>query len=499
MNTETSKKIPRPPIVVIMGHIDHGKSSLLDYIRKTKVVDKEAGGITQHISAYEAIVELGKGEKRSITFLDTPGHEAFHSVRKSGSKVADIAVVIVSAEDGVKQQTIEVLDRVKEDKIPFIIAINKIDKPNANIDKTKQELAEKEIFVEGWGGTVPFVPISAKTGEGVEELLETILLQGDMEELTGDPLTQASGFVIESNRDSRKGVVATLIIRNGTLKKGMFVSSGSCMAPVRMIEDFIGKVIDTASLSKPIRLNGWDNAPAPGSLFMSHLSKQEAEKAVEEYLATSKNTIRATEDSSVEFIPVAIKADTLGSLSAIEHEFKKMNTEKIIIKIISSGVGLVQESDVKLGMASQGTLIVGFGVKVDGGAKDLALRNNVEVKTFDIIYELTDWVKNILIERTPKEEVDEITGTAKILKVFSVNKNKQVVGGKVESGEIKVNDALKIIRREVEIGEGRVRELQTQKNKTSLVNEGLEFGTLIESKIEIAPGDKIAAHSRVTR
>ncbi len=479
--------IARAPVVAILGHIDHGKSTLLDYIRKTNTTAKEAGGITQHISAYEVVLEGG----RKITFLDTPGHEAFCAIRERGSRIADIDILVVSAEDGVKPQTIEALKCIKDDGTPFIVAINKIDKPGANIDKTKQNLAENEVLVEGWGGTVPVVAISAKTGQNIEDLLEMILLQADITELKGEEGLPASGFVIESNMNPQKGVSATLLIKDGSLRKGDFVAVKGAWAPVRMIEDYRGVPLINASFSSPIRITGWSGAPAVGEEFQSFGSKIEAEKFAHT-IASHKETLE--EPTSATILPIIIKADTLGSLEAIAHELKKISNEKIEARVVSSSIGAISEKDVKMAIGSK-AFVVGFGVSADKNATILAMRDSVEIKTFSIIYELTQWVKEQLDKNTPKENVETVTGKAKILKVFSKAKDKQVVGGKVEMGEIKTGSLVKIFRRDNPIGEGRVRELQAQKIKTGTVVEPQEFGSLLESKIEIFPGDTLVAVS----
>ena len=492
----------RSPIVVVMGHIDHGKSTLLDYIRKTSLVSKEAGGITQHISAYE--VEVGMS--RRIIFLDTPGHEAFHFARESGSRVADIAVIVISAEDGVMPQTLEAIEHVKKNKISFIIAINKIDKPNANVDKTKQQLAEAGILVEGWGGTISAVAISAKNGEGIDELLETILLQGDLENLSGDPFLPASGFVFESNHDSKKGISATLIIKNGTLKRGMFVTTNTAIATVRIMEDFKGGALDSASLSKPVNIIGWNLVPEIGALFNSFASRQEAELAIKNWRKNEEAQKRDkkigtsfTSESSPKLLPIIIKSGATASLMALEHELEKLGNNKIAIKIIFSGLGPINESDVKLAISSSEILLVGFHVKFDNVARDLVLRHGVKAKTFDIIYELVDWVGEVLKDRTPKEEIEEVTGIGKIIRIFGASKTRQIIGGKVESGEIASDKIVRIIRRDAEIGEGKIKELQSSKVKTSAIVEGQEFGMMIDSKVEIVPGDKLEAYKKVTR
>ncbi len=485
---QNKNRIRRPPVVAVLGHIDHGKSTLLDYIRKTNVVDREAGGITQHISAYEA--EVGD-DKRKITFLDTPGHEAFCAIRERGSKIADIAVLVVSAEDGVKPQTIEALRCIHNDNTPFIVAINKIDKPNANIDKTKQDLAEQEVFVEGWGGTVPVVPISAKKGDNVSELLEMILLQADLLPLETDNDALASGFVIESQKDSRSGVSASLVIKSGKVQVGQFVASRGGFAPVRTIETFDGKRVDRASATSPIRITGWNGTPIVGEEFQAFASKAEAEAFSAVPPTKDIPHVRIDGETGAIFALV-VKADAQGSLEAIENEFTKIQIPNIRTEIISGGVGAVNESDIKMAISGKAS-VVGFNVSADKNATALAMRDGVEIKMFSIIYELTDWVKSRCEELAPKENNATIIGKVKILKVFSKNRDKQVLGGRVEEGEIKTGVLVKIFRREALIGEGRVRELQSQRQKTGSVEAGQEFGTMIESKTEIAQGDYVEA------
>ncbi len=480
-------KKPRPPIVAVMGHIDHGKSTLLDYIRKTNTTNKEKGGITQHLAAYEAKFKIANKEY-SITFLDTPGHAAFSSIRERGSKVADIAILVVSAEDGVKPQTIEAISAIKKDDTPFIVAINKIDKPNANIDKTKQELAEHEVLLEGWGGQVPIVAISAKTGEGISELLETLILVAEVEDISFDPAAQAEGFVLESSRDPQKGISATLVVKNGILKKGEFVRAGGAITPVRN---------EDASAGSPISVSPWSEMPPVGEKFFSFNSKVEAEK---EEIKESKEIDQSLPvEKNIKRLPIIIKADTVGSLEAVIGEIKKLDNDKISAKILSFGAGSIGEQDVKLAKTFRDLCILGFNVKIDPGANEIATRENIPVKIFHIIYELTEWMKAELENRSPKEEIDEISGRASILKIFSVNRSKQVVGGKVEEGAIESGVNVKIFRREAEVGLGNIKELQSKKTKTGKVEEGNEFGALLESKIELAPGDKLVCIKKVIR
>jgi len=504
MNKQTGNNtVERSPVIVIMGHIDHGKSTLLDHIRKTNIVDKEAGGITQKISAYEVKHEGKDGKIHRITFLDTPGHEAFQTMRIRGADVADIAVLVVSAEDGVKPQTLEALKSILKAEIPYIVAINKVDKPGADIERTKQSLAENEIYVEGYGGSIPWVAISAKTGQGVPELLDMMLLVAEMEELQGNPKTSASGVIVEANTDPKKGVAATLIIKEGTLKTGMTVVAEESMAPTRIMEDFMGRKIKEATFSSPIQIIGWNFMPKVGAKFISFDSKKEAEAYMEEKRSSqkkspSKDTIQETNEESVT-IPIILKTDAQGTIEAIEHELKKLTTEKVIPKIIHSGTGTITEADVKSAGSNTKTLIIGFNVKVDSQAKDVAERMLLEVKTFDIIYKLGEWLAEVCKERTPKKFVEEVTGRAKVLKTFSRTKDKQVIGGRVEMGTFTVGMDVRIIRREAMIGMGKIKELQQQKNKTGKVEEGSEFGCLIQSPIETAPGDKLELISLIEK
>ncbi|MDO8604178.1 MAG: translation initiation factor IF-2 [bacterium] len=501
MTKQTSPKIiPRPPIVVIMGHIDHGKSSLLDYIRKTNIVAGEAGGITQHLSAYE-VAHNPKDllAANHITFLDTPGHEAFSKMRARGAGVADIAVLVVSAEDGVKEQTKEALRAIKEAGIPYIVAINKIDKPNANIERTKQNLAENEIYLEGFGGDVPFVPISAKLGTGVPELLDMMLLVAEMENLSGDSSISAEGIVVESHIDTKRGTSATLIITNGTLKKGTFILSEESMAPVRAIENFLGKQVSEATFSSPVQITGFDSLPSVGSTFRAYANKKDAERVQMELREAKKKeplknvvrTVALAPDALV--VPIVLKSDVGGTLEAIEKELGKIERERVVIKIIAKGVGTIGENDAKLASGSESAIIIGFHTKVERGAQDIAERFGTTIKTFDIIYKLSEWLNEELDRRTPKVMGEEVVGTAKILKCFSATKHKQVIGGKVTTGALEVGAQVKIMRREVEIGRGKIEGLQAQKLATKKVEEGNECGMMIDAKIEIAGGDVLEA------
>jgi len=497
MNKEKTKSntTRRPPVVVVMGHVDHGKSTLLDYIRKSNIVEGEAGGITQSISAYEVSHKDEKGENQLITFLDTPGHEAFSKMRARGAHAADIAILIVSAEDSVKAQTMEAYNTIIESGIPYVVAINKIDRPNANIEKTKMDLVEKGIYLEGMGGDIPFVKISAKVGTGVDELLDVILLMAEMQDFTGDTELNASGIVIEANREPKRGISATCIIKNGTLKSGMFVATDTAIVTTRILEDFLGKNIKEATFSSPIRLIGFESMPEVGSIFHSFKTKKEAENYVNE-IKNGADTNKVSKErvwQTGKVIPLIIKTDVSGTIEAIEKEIGKLNRDDISFKLISSGVGSINESDLKMGNVNKESIIVGFNTNLDSGARDLNETLKVNVRTFDIIYKLTDWLKEIIEERRPRIETKEVTGSLKVLKTFGETKDKKVVGGKVITGRITLGGIVRIIRRDFEIGTGKIVELQINKIKTKEVMEGNDCGVLVESKMDIAPGDVLEA------
>ncbi len=492
---DTQKNIiERPPVVVVMGHIDHGKSTLLDYIRKTNIVDREAGGITQHISAYEVVHKDENGKDCKITFIDTPGHEAFSKMRERGAKIADIAILIVSAEDSVKPQTIEAYKTIMDNKIPFIVAINKIDKPGANIEKVKMDLAENEIYLENYGGKVPFAEISAIVGTGVDNLLSLILILSEMENFTGNVTENASGFVVETNLDPKRGIEATLVVKNGSLKKGMTIVVEDALCSTRMIENFLGKPINEATFSAPIHLIGFNKIPAIGAEFKSFENKREAEEFAENY-KNNKKSVNNTNvnETNKKIIPIILKADVWGSIEAIEKEIEKIKSESALFKVVQKGVGPISESDIKA--AAEEAIIIGFNVKGDKSAIELAEKRNIIISFFDIIYKMTEWLAEEMEKRRPKIETTEITGRAKILKTFSRTKERQIVGGKVIEGHINLMGIVKLIRRDNEIGRGKIVNLEKGKTKTSIVEEGTEFGMMLESKIEVAGGDIIEAFS----
>lgn len=508
MNKQSNKKIHRPPVVVVMGHIDHGKSKLLDYIRKTNVVEKEAGGITQHIGAYEAEVKCDTThphKTRKITFLDTPGHEAFSKMRARGAKIADIAILVIAADEGVKPQTLEAYEAIKNSGIPFVVAFNKIDKPNANPDQIKNQLTEHQIFIEGYGGNIPSANISAKTGEGIDDLLDLVLLLTEMENLKVNPEENASGIIIESHLDSKRGVSATLLIQNGIMKKGMFVVSGSAIAPIRIFENFKSKPIEEANFSMPVKIIGFNKMPEVGEEFRTFETKSEAEADRKETSESKKtpsvslSTLGVKKNSGDEkaegkdkiTIPVIIKADTKGSAEALEKEIMKLADEEIIINVLREDVGNIKEDDIKLIADTKSPIVLGFNVNIDSSAKELAEKFDVSLYLSDIIYKLSEWLEEEIKKRKAQIPREEIIGVVKILKTFSKTKTKHIIGGEVLEGKIVVGKYAKIKRRDSDIGEGKIIELQHKKIKMKEVSKGEQFGAMLETKIEIIKDDII--------
>lgn len=489
--TSITKVVSRQPVIAVLGHVDHGKSSLLDFIRKSNVVDGEAGGITQRISAYEVDYKLPDATTRKITFLDTPGHAAFQSMRERGAEIADIAILIISAEDGVKAQTLEAWKTIDAHKLPYVVAINKIDKPGADIQKTKNSLVENGIYIEGYGGDVPCVEISAKQGTGIPSLLETLLLLVDMHDLTANLETDATGYVLESFVDPKRGISATLILKDGTLAVSGAVVAGTAFSPIRIIEDFAGRPIKSPHAGQPIKVTGFDEIPASGAIFISSADKKIMEALQSE---TKQNTVKVVLDPRIYrnakvVIPVVIKADSLGTLDAVKLELKKKETDEVKIKIIAEGVGNISEGDIMLASSDEKTIILGFTVKMEAKARDQADRFKIKPELFDIIYKLSEWFDVLLESRLPFEEKETVAGTLKILRTFSSQKDKHVIGGRVETGKITNGSVVKIIRRGLELGRGRIVELQSQKLKTDVVNEGNECGLMVESKFEMIQND----------
>ncbi len=496
MSATSQKKeesLIRPPIIAIMGHIDHGKSTLLDYIRKSNVVAKEAGGITQHIGAYE-VEYLHEGDKKRITFLDTPGHEAFCGVRERGARIADIAVLIVSAEDGVKPQTKEALQCIKNAGLPYVVAINKIDSPKANIDLCKASLMENEIYLEGLGGTISYAEISAKTGEGITNLFDIILLTAEIENYTYNPSTLGSGYIIEAQKDKFKGITGTLTLKNGHASKGDFVVTAHSYSPIRTIIDQNQKQHNSITCSAPFTISGFDILPIAGDTFEIVKTKKEAE----EYILNHKTNQSQSDRSNIQcdehsiFLPIIIKSDVIGSKEAIEYELRKININHVILKVIRSETGEVTEADAQLALTNPRTIIISFNTKTDPQAKTLIERNNIKIKNFNIIYEIQKWVEEVALEAQPTHEREEVVAEIKILKVFGNVKKLQIIGGRVQSGTVEKNLRFKIMRRGEEIGFGALKGLQKNKQEVDIVPTPEEFGCAIDTKIDVAEGDILA-------
>jgi translation initiation factor IF-2 len=483
-------RTPRPPIVAVMGHIDHGKSSLLDYIRKANVTAGEAGGITQHVSAYEAVHEH-EGVERTITFLDTPGHEAFRALRSRGAQAADIAILVIAADEGVKPQTKEAYSAAEEAGIPIIVAFTKMDKNGADMDRVKNSVIENGIYLEGLGGSIPYTPVSSKTGEGVPELLDLVLLTADLAELTADATLPATGFVLESSQDPKRGISATVIIKDGKLTTGSVAVAGIATAPVRFIENFLGKRIDQGNASQPVALSGWSSIPAAGTPFAMAVNKKEAEQLIKESAPTPvgpRNRETNEGDEGKTMVPIIIKADVTGSIEAIIHELRKATHEHVALNIVADGVGTVSEGDVKTAQAG-GAMIIAFHVGVDQSARELAERAGVGIETFSIIYDLEKRVVDLLKERAPKVRTEEILGQAKLLKIFNASGGKQVIGARLDTGFIKLGDLVKIDRRGIDLGTGKITNLQQARVDVKEIRTEGEFGAQIETKVDIAAGD----------
>ena len=483
----------RPPIVVFVGHIDHGKTTILDWFRKTKVAEKESGGITQHIGAYVVLhTSSHTGEQKHITFIDTPGHEAFSRLRSRGANVADVAVLVIAAEEGMKPQTKEALELIQSTKTPFVVAINKIDKQEANPERVKQELAKEEIFVESYGGKVPSVEVSGKTGKGMDELLEVILLMADLEHLRANPAKQAEGVVIEAHRDPKRGTTATLLIRDGSLHSGDYVLAGGSAESVKIFENFAGKSIRCAGPSEPVRLAGFKEMPAVGEAFSSFAKRQDAEAAAERERSTENDVKKSSgvpEESGKPVFNLVLKADVVGSLEALEGLIKRFESDRVGINILRRDTGDISESDVKLARATGRVTIIGFRVEVDSSTRLLAEKTNVHMLTGDVIYELVDEVKKEIEAFIPSEITRIELGKAKVIKVFKKDGARHILGGRVTEGELKKGAFADVVRMKEAVGRATIVQVQHNKIDTSSVEAGKEFGALLEFRGTIEEGD----------
>ena len=491
-----STTIERPPVIAVMGHVDHGKSTLLDYIRKTNVVDSEAGGITQSVSAYEVTHTNEEGVDKRITFIDTPGHAAFSGMRARGAAIADIAILIVAADDSVKAQTIEAIEIIKSSGVPFLVAINKVDKPGANTDKVKTDLMEHEIYLEGYGGDVPYAEVSAKSGVGVTDLLETILLLAELQEFTGDTSLSAEGFVVESHQDPKRGVTATLIIKNGTLNKGQFVVAGCGMASTRILEDFSGKTIDSAVFSSPVRVIGFSTLCNAGSPFTAFDDKKTAEGTIETQQTTYITPIPSSVNlKETNVVPVILKCDVEGMIEPAVNEIEKLSGDGIFFKVIKTGVGNINESDAHLALSDEGSVILGFNGSVDPGVQLMNGIDAIPMHTFSIIYKMVEFLEEFKEKNRQRKEVDDFTGTLRVMKVFSNQKNAWLVGGKVITGTLTIGKA-RVIRDGEIIGIGNITGLQQGPASVKSVPLDQECGCMIDTETGITKGDEIRVFTR---
>ncbi len=478
---------PRAPVVTILGHVDHGKTTLLDTIRKASVAEGEAGGITQHISAYQV-----KKHKKLITFVDTPGHEAFAAMRKRGLSIADIAILVVAADDGVRPQTKEVIEYLKEHKLPVLVAINKIDKEAAKPDRVKQELAEHGILFEGWGGDVMVSEISAKNNINIDEVLEKVLLLAEVEDFRTDTKRDGLAVILESHLDPQKGPVATALVRTGTLKVGQDVVAGSAFGRIRRIEDFTGKSLESAGPSVPATIYGFNEAPQVNDIVQVTIDKTSARSRSKEALlkGTHKSSLSRIEDEGKQKLSLVLKSDVQGSLEAIEQILGTIESDEVALEIIASGVGNITESDVKMAEGANAT-IIGFNVTPTSVAKRMAENSKISIQVFTIIYKLVEAIKIELSKLLPPETVRTDLGQLSVLAVFKTGKRDMIVGGRVAEGKLLRNTLLEVKRGDEILGRGKMANLQQNKQNVEEVGQGNECGVVFEGNIKLAVGDTL--------
>ena len=498
------EKAPRPPVVTIMGHVDHGKTSLLDYIRTTKVAAGEAGGITQHIGAYH--VDTPKGV---ITFLDTPGHAAFTSMRARGAQSTDIVVLVVAADDGVMPQTVEAIQHARAAKVPLIVAVNKMDKPEANPDNVRQGLAQHEVIPEDWGGDTQFVPVSAKTGSGVDNLLEAIGLQAEVMELKAVPDGRASGVVIESSLDKGRGPVATVLVQQGLLKRGDYVVCGVEYGRVRALFDETGKQVESAGPSIPVQMLGLSGVPEAGDEFVvvadeklarNVVSEREARRR-EKRLVTRTNTLEDVmammgKGEGQQTLNILIKADVQGSAEALRESLTAISNDLVKVNVIASGVGGITESDATLAAASK-ALLIGFNVRADASARRIIEQNGVDLRYFSIIYDVIDQVKQAASGLLGMEVREEIIGIAEVKDVFRSSKFGAIAGCQVVEGSVKRSKPIRVLRDDVVVFEGELESLRHYKDNVDEVKSGSECGIGVKQYNDVKPGDRIECFERI--
>lgn len=513
---ETTRKhlITKSPVVTVMGHVDHGKTKLLDAIRSTDVISTESGGITQHIGAYQIKIKTSasakaaadkqksklKTEERTITFLDTPGHEAFSAMRAHGANITDVVILVVAANDGVKPQTIEAANHAKQAGVPIVVAINKIDLPDADIDRTKRQLADIGLLPEEWGGKVPMVGISAKEHTNIDELLEMVLLVADLKELKADSTIPASGVVIESHMQAGKGPLATVLIQEGTLHLNEPIIIGQTYGKVRIMENYIGKKMKEAGPSTPVQVAGLQDLPNFGDRFQAVASEKEARdlvktKSIHRKVLSITEISKDIEAGKLKELKIVLKADVAGSLEAIKTSLEKISTEEVKINIVHEGVGDISESDINMALAS-GALVIGFRVKASTDVMNLARRENIKISVYDIIYQLLDDLTAALSGLLKPEIVETEVGRMEILAIFKVQRQEQIIGGLVKTGRIENNCEVKIVREKETIGEGKISSLQQNKKEVSEVLENFECGLKVTSQTKIKIGDSLECYKK---
>ena len=491
----------RPPVIVVMGHVDHGKTSLLDAVKKTNVIEGEAGGITQHIGAYKV-----KVKDREITFLDTPGHEAFTAMRARGAQITDIAILVVAANDGVMPQTVEAINHAKSAGIPIIVAVNKIDLPDANIDKVKQELMTYELVPEEWGGDTIFVPISAKKGENIDQLLEMVLLEADILELKANPNKQAKGVVIEARLDKNKGAIATMLIQRGTLDTGDTIVVGSSIGRIRNMIDDKGKKVKKAGPSTPVEIMGLTEVPQAGDIFYEvkdektakHLiekrKRQEREKAINANAkVTLDNLFSQMEEGNLKVLNLIVKADVQGSVEAIKQSMEKLSNEEVKVKVIHAAAGAVTESDVTLAKVSN-AIIIAFNVRPMPTAKNIAEKEEVEIKQYSVIYQAIEDVEAAMKGLLAPKFEEKVIGNAEVRQTFKISNVGTIAGAYVLDGKLERNAGVRVIRDNVVIHDGKLSSLKRFKDDAKEVSKGYECGIQIEKYNDIKEGDIIEAY-----
>ena len=502
---EESTLVARPPVVCVMGHVDHGKTSLLDAIRNTHVTDREAGGITQHIGAYVVSINNEK-----ITFLDTPGHEAFTAMRLRGAKSTDIAILVVAADDGVMPQTVEAINHAKAAGIEIIVAINKIDKPNANIDRVKQELSEHELIPEDWGGSTIFVPVSAHTQEGIDNLLEMILLTAEVCELKANPNRQARGVVIEAQLDKGRGAVATVLVQKGTLRVGEPIACGSAYGKVRAMIDDKGRRVKEAGPSTPVEILGLSSVPDAGETFVACETEKDARNFAETYISEGKEKLleetrsrmslddlfSQIQSGNVKELDIIVKADVQGSVEAVKQSLVKLSNEEVVVKIIHGGVGAINESDVNLASASN-AIIIGFNVRPDPTAKVIAENEGVDVRLYKVIYNAIEDVEAAMKGMLDPVFEEKVIGHAEVRQIFKASGVGNIAGSYILDGVFERGCKVRISREGNQIFEGALASLKRFKDDVKEVRAGYECGLVFEGFNDIAELDQVEAYKMV--